>query len=57
MKNVQVKRFGDYKLDVIEMMNDFIQDKEVIDIKQSAVVTEREEIYVEYLVVYKEVTE
>lgn len=54
MRNVQVERFGDFRLDAVAMMNEFIRDKDVIDIKQNMVITEREEVYVEYLVIYKE---
>jgi len=53
MRNIQVKRFDDYSYNAINEMNDFIKDKEVIDIKQSILKADTGIFYSQYLVIYK----
>lgn len=54
MKGLQVKRFDEYSQDPISEMNEFIKDKDVIDIKQDILVAHTGNFYSQYLVIYKE---
>lgn len=54
MKGLQVKRFDEYLQDPISEMNEFIKDKNVIDIKQNTLVAQTGNFYSQYLVIYKE---
>lgn len=53
MRNLQVKRFDDYLNDAIHEMNDFIKDKEIVEIKQSVLKATTGDFYPQYLVIYK----
>lgn len=52
--NIKTKVFNDYMDNVINEMNEFIKDKEVIDIKQSVVVSVTAYFFSQYLVIYRE---
>ena len=54
MKGLQVKRFDDYEPKTIERLNEFIKDRDVIDIKQSILVAQTGNFYSQYLVIYKD---
>lgn len=56
MKNVKVKIFDDYQNDPVKDINEFIEDKEVVDIKQDMVVITASNLYTQYLVIYREET-
>lgn len=49
----QVKVFDDYEDDCIEAMNEFIKDKNVIDIKMNTVVAVTANFFTRYLVIYE----
>ncbi|MCF3942184.1 hypothetical protein [Oceanobacillus alkalisoli] len=54
MKGLQVKRFDEYSQNPIDEMNEFIKDKDVVDIKQDILVAQTGAFYSQYLVIYKE---
>lgn len=54
MRGLQVKRFDEYRQDPIHEMNQFIKDKDVIDIKQDILVAKTGSFYTQYLVIYRE---
>lgn len=50
----QIKYFDDYNSNALQEMNEFMQNKEIIDVKMNTVVSPAGPFFNSYLIIYKD---